>query len=179
MDVQQYNATVAAADAENPSGAWAGAPSLAASTVAMKNTSGHPVWVDVIGGTVTAVKVDGVTTGFTSGSFRLRRGSSIAITYSVAPTLGWFYENSNQQRPSGVWSGAPSLAASTVAMVNSSGYPVLVGISGGTFTVVTVDGVALTGVGTSTTPTTRVRLRRGSTLAITYSSAPTLQWLYE
>ena len=179
MDVQQYGATMDAVDAGNPSGAWAGAPVLAASTVSMKNSSGHVVWVDVVGGTVTVIKVDGVVTGLTGGSIRLRRESTLAITYSVAPTLGWFYENANQSNPSGVWAGAPSLAASTAGMTNNSGQAVRVGISGGTFTVVKVNGVTLTGVTTAITPTAFVRLRRGDVLAITYSSAPTLQWLYE
>lgn len=97
MDVQQYNATMAAVDAENPSGAWAGAPSLAASTVDMVNTSGYPVDVYIAGsGTVTVVKVDGATTGLVSttsaaGKVHLRRGGVLNITYSVAPTLHWIY----------------------------------------------------------------------------------------
>jgi hypothetical protein len=97
MDVQQWNVTAAAADDENPSGAWAGAPSLAASTVDMVNTSGHPVDVYIAGvGTVTVVKVDGAVTGLVSttapaGKVRLRRGGKLNITYSVAPTLHWIY----------------------------------------------------------------------------------------
>jgi hypothetical protein len=59
-------------------------------------------------------------------------------------------------------------------MTNTSGFPVVVGISSGTVTVVAVDGVTLTAITSG-----RVRLRRDSTLAITYSVAPTLQWLYE
>ena len=66
MDVQEYTETKAAADEAAPSGAWAGAPSLAASTVEMQNTSGYPVWVDVVGGTVTVIEVEGETTGLTS-----------------------------------------------------------------------------------------------------------------
>lgn len=98
MDVQQYEATMAAVDAESPTGEWAGAPAIAASTVKMYNTSGHPLIVDIAGGTVTAVVVNGVTyksgnAAVTSGRFRLRRGASLAITYSVVPTsLHWYYE---------------------------------------------------------------------------------------
>jgi hypothetical protein len=97
MDVQQYNATMDAVDAENPKGAWAGAPSLAASTVDMVNTSGHAVEVYIAGaGTITVVKVDGAVTGLVSttaaaGKVRLRRGGVLNITYSVAPTLHWIY----------------------------------------------------------------------------------------
>ena len=94
MDVQQYNATMAAVDAENPSGVWADAPALAASTVAMVNDSGYAVHVGISAGTVTVVKVNGVTlTAVTTpAQVRLRRGDSLAITYSSAPTLQWLYE---------------------------------------------------------------------------------------
>lgn len=91
MDVQQYNATKAAVDAENPNGAWADAPALAASTVDNVNTSGYELTVYVSSGTVTVIKVDGATTGLTSGSFRLRNGGALNITYSVAPTLHWIF----------------------------------------------------------------------------------------
>lgn len=98
MDVQQYNVTAAAADEENPVGVWAGAPAIAASTVKMVNTSGQPVVVDITGGTVTVVAVNGVTyksanANVVSGRFRVRRGGNIAITYSVVPTnVTWYYE---------------------------------------------------------------------------------------
>jgi hypothetical protein len=91
MDVQQFLVTKAAVDAEAPQGAWADAPDLAASTVAMVNDSGYDVAVYVSSGTVTVIKVDDVTTGLTSGSFVLRSGSALKITYSVAPTLAWVY----------------------------------------------------------------------------------------
>jgi hypothetical protein len=93
MDLQQLNTLEAVKDTDNPAGVWAGAPALAASTVAMKNTSGYAVVVGVSSGTVTVIAIDGVTiTGATSGRFRLKRNSTIAITYSVAPTLQWIYE---------------------------------------------------------------------------------------
>lgn len=93
MDVQEYNVTMVVVDQENPSGVWNGAPALAASGVVMTNTSGYPVAVGVSGGTVTAISINGVPiTALTSGRFRLRRGGTIAITYSVAPTMQWLYE---------------------------------------------------------------------------------------
>jgi hypothetical protein len=98
MDVQQYNVTAAAADEENPVGVWAGAPAIAASTVKMVNTSGHVQIVDITGGTVSAVAVNGVVyksanANVLSGRFRVRRGGNIAITYSVVPTnVTWYYE---------------------------------------------------------------------------------------
>lgn len=97
VDVQQLLATQAAADDEAPDGAWAGAPSLAASTVDMVNTSGRRLQVFIAGsGTITVVKVDGVTTGLVSttafcGMVILKPGSVLNITYSVAPTLHWIY----------------------------------------------------------------------------------------
>ena len=92
MDVDQFNTLRVAASSDNPSGAWAGAPALAASTVDMTNTSGFPVVVYVSSGTVTVVKVDGVTTGLTSGAFRLRPGGVINLPHSVDPTLHWVYD---------------------------------------------------------------------------------------
>lgn len=172
MDVAQYDTLVAAADELRPSGAWASAPALAASTVAMENTSGRVVSVDVSGGTVTVIKIDGVTTGFTTGNFRLRPGQTIAVTYSVAPTVAWYYEGAVVSSPAGAWAGAPSLAASTVAMTNTSGFPVTTHVSSGTVTVIKVDGVT-TGLTSGS-----FRLKRGSTLTITYSVAPTLAWIY-
>ena len=81
----------AALEAEIATGDWASKPAIAASTVAVENTSGDTMWVEVAGGTVTVVKVDGVTIGArTSGMFLVRPGSTIAITYSVAPTWQWF-----------------------------------------------------------------------------------------
>lgn len=175
MDVQEYNATKAAADNENPTGAWSGGPALAATTVAMKNTSGYAVWADVVGGTVTVITAAGEITGLTSGSFLLQPNQSIAITYSVAPTLSWRYQQVGPWHPKGAWAGAPALAATTVAMVNSSGYPVNVYVFSSTVTVMKINGVTtgLTNEGT-------LRLGPGDTCALTYASGtPTLAWIYE
>lgn len=92
MDLQQLTTLEAVADTENPTGAWAGAPALAASTVDMVNTSGRHVTVYISAGTVTVVKINGITTGLTTpATIRLRRGDKLNITYSVAPTLVWLY----------------------------------------------------------------------------------------
>lgn len=91
MDIQEFNVTEAAVDADRPSGAWAGAPATGASLDVLTNTSGQPVTVFVSGGTVTVIKVDGVTTGLTSGSFRLRRNGTLQMTWSGSPTLHWIY----------------------------------------------------------------------------------------
>jgi len=91
VDVQQLKATQAALESGYATGDWTSKPAVPASTVAATNTSDSTMWVEVAGGTVTVVKVDGVTIGArTSGMFLVRPGSTIAITYSVAPTWQWF-----------------------------------------------------------------------------------------
>lgn len=92
VDVAQLRTTQAASDATRPRGDYTAKPAVPATTVAVENESGHVMWVEITGGTVTAVKVDTVTVGArTSGMFLLRPGSSISITHSSAPTWQWFY----------------------------------------------------------------------------------------
>jgi hypothetical protein len=69
-----------------PTGDWSGKPAIPASTVTATNDSGHLMAVYVIGGTVTVIAVEGVTTGLTAGLVLLKPGATIAITYSVVPT---------------------------------------------------------------------------------------------
>ena len=176
MDVQEYTVTKAAADSEAPTGAWSDAPSLAASTVEMQNTSGYPVWVDVVGGTVTVIKVEDETTGLTSGSFLLQDMQSIAITYSVAPTLSWRFQQVGPWKPKGAWGSAPSVAATTVGMANTSGYAVVAYViaNGATITAIKVNGVT---TGVITGP---IRLGPGDVLANTFSGGtPAIVWIYE
>lgn len=73
---------------------WSAAPALTASPSTLTNTSGQPVAVTVSGGTVSAIAVGGTTqsvngTNVTSGTFVVAAGSTITITYSVAPTVTW------------------------------------------------------------------------------------------
>jgi len=63
------------------------AMTLAASTVASVNPNPVPVDVTVSGGTVTVIAVNGVTTGLTTGTFRVLPAGSITVTYSAAPTF--------------------------------------------------------------------------------------------
>lgn len=60
---------------------------LAASGTPRVNTNPVPVSVTVTGGTVTAISINGGSSVGTSGTFTLQPGDSIAVTYSVAPTL--------------------------------------------------------------------------------------------
>lgn len=71
-------------------GHWTGAPAVPASTVTAQNTTYIDADVYVTGGTVTAITIDGTDTGLTSGLVKVPGGSTIAITYSVAPTWTWF-----------------------------------------------------------------------------------------
>ncbi len=61
---------------------------LAASTVAMTNTSGRPLLVLIAGGTLTVISINGSaaigTTG--PGAFAIPVGGTLTLTYSVAPT---------------------------------------------------------------------------------------------
>jgi hypothetical protein len=93
MDDTQFKTVQAVVNKQKPMGDWAGKPSVPATTVAATNTSGYDMIVEITGGTVTAVKVDGVTVGGrTSGAFHVRAGSTIAWVGTVAPTWQWFYK---------------------------------------------------------------------------------------
>jgi hypothetical protein len=65
-------------------------PTLPASTSPVTNNTGQYVAVNIAGGTVTSVNVNGtqVATG-TGVNVSLPPGASLAITYSVAPTMTW------------------------------------------------------------------------------------------
>jgi len=77
----------------------------------------------------------------------------------------------NDERVKGAVTG-PALPASTVPGTNTTGKDLICRISSGTVTVVAVDGVVLAGVTTGEW----FFVHDGSTFAITYSVAPTLQW---
>jgi hypothetical protein len=92
MDDVQLQTLNDVLESKRAKGDWAGKPAVPATTVTATNTSGQTMNVEITGGTVTAVKVDGVTVGGrTSGMFRVRNGSTIAWVGSAAPTWQWFY----------------------------------------------------------------------------------------
>lgn len=64
-------------------------PAVPASTVGLKNPFWRDAAVNVIGGTVTVIAVDGTTTGVTAGTVFVPSGHTITLTYSVAPTWVW------------------------------------------------------------------------------------------
>jgi len=91
MDSEQLDTLEEFRNKHMADGDWIVKPAIAASTVEVTNTSKHAMFVEVTGGTVTVVKVDTVTVGArVSGLFYVRPGSTIALTYSVAPTWQWF-----------------------------------------------------------------------------------------
>jgi len=66
-------------------------PSPGGSPYTYTNTTGAPVMVYVFGGTVSSITIarqgTALTTGATSGSFRLAQSDSVVVTYTVAPTV--------------------------------------------------------------------------------------------
>jgi hypothetical protein len=64
-------------------------PVVPASGTPLYNSNPFPVVINVTGGTVTVIAVNGVTTGLTSGPVYVPAGGIITFTYTVAPTLLW------------------------------------------------------------------------------------------
>ena len=67
-------------------------PAVPASGTAFQNTYGVDCEVYVAGGTVSAITVNGVTTGATSGLARIAARATITLTYTAAPTWVWIGE---------------------------------------------------------------------------------------
>lgn len=65
-------------------------PAVPASTSALTNPFLFGCLVTVRGGTVTVIAVDGTTVGTINGTFILPNGSTITLTYAVAPTWTWY-----------------------------------------------------------------------------------------
>jgi hypothetical protein len=62
---------------------------MPASTTAVVNNTGQQVAVNITGGTLTSVVVNGSQVGTTAGVYPLPPGASMSITYSVAPSWSW------------------------------------------------------------------------------------------
>lgn len=91
MDPAQLSALNRHINRNTDDGDWVNKPAVPATTVTATNTSGRAMFVEVTGGTVTSVKVDGVTIGTrVAGMFYVRPLSTIAWAGSVAPTWQWF-----------------------------------------------------------------------------------------
>lgn len=96
-DTDQFDTLEANSEARKQDGLSAFQPTVPATTVAVKNTSGSTKLVRITGGTVTVVAVDGVTiggmatAGLANGDWLwIRANSSVVLTYSAAPTWQWF-----------------------------------------------------------------------------------------
>lgn len=64
-------------------------PAVPASTVAVANPTGQYVSVNIAGGTMTNVSINGITAGAGAGNYMIPPGGTITMTYSVAPTWTW------------------------------------------------------------------------------------------
>lgn len=71
------------------SGSGFNTPAVPASNTPVTNTSPLPAQVVVSAGTVSAVFVGGVQVGSGDGTYQVPAGSTISVTYSVAPTWTW------------------------------------------------------------------------------------------
>jgi hypothetical protein len=65
-------------------------PALPLTGVDVANANSVPVTVYIGGGTVTSVRIDGITLNLPSGAFRLNPGDLIRVNYSVAPAWAWY-----------------------------------------------------------------------------------------
>lgn len=65
------------------------APSIPGSGTALTNPFWRSAQINITGGTVTEVAIDGVNQLSTSGGFALPPGHAITLTYSVAPSWAW------------------------------------------------------------------------------------------
>lgn len=83
-------------------------PAVPASTVPVENTNLYPVTVTISGGTITSVNVNGAQVGTGDGTYLVTSGSTIAVTYSVAPT--WVWADANP---------VPQISAVTAVIINS------------------------------------------------------------
>lgn len=75
-------------------------PAVPASGTAIQNLNTFPVDVQINGGTISNVAVNGINMFSATGLYLVPAGGSIAVTYTVAPT--W------------VWSNASGLAATSI-----------------------------------------------------------------
>jgi hypothetical protein len=118
-------------------------PPVPASGTAQSNDVGVPVEVEVSGGAVTEITVNGTTTGLTSGTVAVPVAGSIALTYTSAPMWSWTLAELT-----------PPVYGSTQAsfrgQVSTAAAPVVMGVgpTGGSLTggnQVTVTGTGLAG----------------------------------
>lgn len=64
-------------------------PAFPTTGTAVKNTNPYAVNVSITAGTVSHIKINGTSTGLTSGNFVVPSGGSVAVTYTGTPTWVW------------------------------------------------------------------------------------------
>ena len=64
-------------------------PSIPASGVEYRNTTGRVIEVIVWGGSVTSISINGFGVGLSSGSITIRPWDTVSVSYSSAPTWLW------------------------------------------------------------------------------------------
>ncbi|WP_313698126.1 glycosyl hydrolase family 28-related protein [Pantoea sp.] len=65
-------------------------PAMPSSDATISNSYGVPVRIFINGGNVSLIKINGVSSGFTTGAgVNLEPGETIAITYSTTPSWNW------------------------------------------------------------------------------------------
>lgn len=96
-------------------------PAMPTSTTVVTNTTGQNISVILLGGTVTVVAVNGVTVAATSNvNVLLPAGSTIAVTYSVAPVWAWMnFQYTPGQQPS---NASAYMQENTIVPSGVSGY---------------------------------------------------------
>lgn len=93
--------------------------------------------------------------------------SNTPIAGTISQTGNYVKNNTGHRLTTNL---APAVPATTVAATNNTGYAVTAYLSGGTFTVVAVNGIF-------TNVTAGYRLEVGDSIAVTYSAAPTWNWV--
>jgi hypothetical protein len=140
-----------------------GNPTVPATGVAVTNGAIEDVQVVITGGTMTNVQINGVSEGVGAGTYTVPGGGTIVLTYTVAPTWAWTLAGATV-------AATPAVPATTVPVLNNTGYNASVVITAGTMTQVIIGGVQMgTGAGTYTVPA-------NETISLTYSVAPTWAW---
>jgi hypothetical protein len=66
------------------------APPIPATTTALRNPFGFDASVYIAHGSVSAVAINGTTTGLINGLFRVPRDAAITLTYKTPPTWTWY-----------------------------------------------------------------------------------------
>jgi hypothetical protein len=159
--------------------------SVAGWTTGISLVAGTAHYPQIINNTIGSVSAFGVNTlgiNIAAGAYKgfLISGNDCADNTTVLTNAATITTAGSQFRivdnpginPKGAIA-TPAFPASGTAVTNLTGYRVLVGVKGGTSTAVAINGVAAV---LSATPAL-IPLDPGGTVAITFTVAPTWQWV--